>query len=835
MAGFSAALLATFVMHAHAQNAPATEKIVLRPGEVFEILGVGDAGEEFSWVLTQNQTFLAAGRDRIFRTRLVQLGTYSLSATAELRARGTQERRLFTLSVEGTPTAAPAEDEGLAGSLATTTPPLQGNRIIVPSGTRVVTISPLASGPETIAIDANTDVDSNGDGDAGNDIDNERTLSFQEKTPLRLWFVRLRDEQHLRIHSDDLRQDLLLYESDIAADATPGTIRAVDQGKGSYTFRFRVDAPVATESLLLSWDFGDGTQSLVTTPFHSYTHSDEFLVRVQARDLETGEIVASAETTVNALVPVVPSSVSSSAAPSGQGGESANEEDGESIIGTLLKLLGIGLVAVAAGIAGVWVIMRFVRRSGTFQKRLDQTSAPTATKAATVIDVPPPPMELRTEEKEKEKEKRQEVEQVPAQESNPEPAPAEPAAAEASAPTPEPEAAPLPSPPPPAPPEQPIDVDATPDWLKQGLAAAPAAPAEETSAAPTPAPPMPVAPPSSREESAPPPAQAEQAPAEPQTTAPAVSDEGSGSASDDLLPPWLRDDADDLTPAAVEPSSPADTPTPQAEPPVQSAPATQPTPEPPVPEPAPAPAPVIPDAVVDSLPPLSQPAPTPSIATTKKNAPVQTPSPAPASPAASSDSEALRLERERERKRRKRQRYRENKRKREVDTKTAAPKIAVNNTAVKPAPLEKKNPAKPNGSNGAPQKPTLRPQSQPPSKPKQDRKPATSKPAVDSSPVPAARSVVPVNSAPLPAVTASAPLPAVTQTPTPAPVPVPVVTESAKAAKPANPSKELPIEPLEGGSDDDVAFMIKAESVELQLPKDQPKPTKDEPPAQKAV
>src|SRR4051812_13785126 len=56
-------------------------RLQVQTGNILEFLGENSSSDAaFSWVLSHNGTFVEAGRERIFRTRLTEDGNYTLDA-----------------------------------------------------------------------------------------------------------------------------------------------------------------------------------------------------------------------------------------------------------------------------------------------------------------------------------------------------------------------------------------------------------------------------------------------------------------------------------------------------------------------------------------------------------------------------------------------------------------------------------------------------------------------------------------------------------------------------------------------------------------------------------
>src|SRR3989338_6122654 len=187
------------------------ESIAVIPGAVFEILAVHEFPDaQVSWVLTEDRTFLEAGRSAVFRVRLTKPGTYTLDGGVFSPSQSVRLRKKMEIVVKAD-AATPAEgdtshvgrDRSVASAVATalpselvrTTPPLQGDTVVMrPDG--ILTLMPLRAG-DTLNLDADTERDSHGDGDPANDADGESTFFRTDGTPLRLWFASPKDQRSL--------------------------------------------------------------------------------------------------------------------------------------------------------------------------------------------------------------------------------------------------------------------------------------------------------------------------------------------------------------------------------------------------------------------------------------------------------------------------------------------------------------------------------------------------------------------------------------------------------------------------------------------------------------
>ena len=514
--------------------------LTMEAGTVFEILAVPDeADAQVSCVLTEERQFVEAGRDRIFRTRFAKTGNYILDAGVYSPTQKTGIRKTLRITVT-TPTPLPTG----TGALETpeplfveTVPALQGNGLVLKEEGSIFQIkgNPAAA---PFTLDLNTAVDANGDGNPANDSDGEKTFFMTDGTPLHLWMVTPVTKRSIQITSATNQKTITLYGNGESISAPGIQAEIGENGTAIFSVVFAGDKKPEAP-LLYEWDFGDGTQSQLTSPEHRYGINGSYTVRVNIINLETGLSQATAETdvaisTVGVLPPETPEEEPKSSG-SGIG----------SFLWTIIKGLFWLLLAVGIGFGVMYVISRF-RKSGGLQKKLEQIESTLVpkkegkkgeTSPKSVIDVAPP-MELkRTPEKE-----------VPssAKKEAPKPAPAPAKAEEAPAPA----------------------------WLKKGLEKS-AEPKKEPEAKPAPAPapaPKPVSPPP--------------APALPKSSPSTQTKE------ETITPPWLQGIGETTSTPAAERSDLSDVP------PVTPKPAPIPAAKP-----APAPAPLIPPPPAPVIPP----------------------------------------------------------------------------------------------------------------------------------------------------------------------------------------------------------------------------------------
>ncbi|OGJ55971.1 hypothetical protein A3D88_01060 [Candidatus Peribacteria bacterium RIFCSPHIGHO2_02_FULL_52_16] len=534
----------------------------IEAGTVFEILAVTDETDaQVSWVLTEERQFVEAGRDRIFRTRFAKTGNYILDGGVYSPTNKTGIRKTLKIAVTAptplpTGTGATEIPEPL---FVETEPALQGNGLVLQEEGFVFAIKGnRAAAPFT--LDLNAESDTNGDGNPENDNDAEKTFFITDATPLHVWIVAPVTKRTIHIGAGAQEKTITLYGNGESIAAPEIESEVGENGAVLFSVRF-VDDEKPDTPLHYEWDFGDGTQSLLTSPEHVYAVNDTYTVRVNVINLDSALSLATAETTANVTnAGAVPPPETPGEEPQGNGSGVG------SFLWTILKGLLLLLVAVGIGLGAMFLLARF-RKSGGLQKKLDQIESTLVpkkegkkgeTSPKSVIDVAPP-MELkRTQEKESVVQDKKET-----------PKPAAPA-------TPvKPEEAP------------------TPSWLKKGLDAsattkpaaatpAPKAPTSPVAQPPTPKPvatppapkpeapkappaPTPTPPPAPKAPVAPPPELPKSAPVE-------------QSKQETVTPPWLNGMGEETKPAPIVPKK-EPTPTPAPKPVPTPAPVAPPAPE----------------------------------------------------------------------------------------------------------------------------------------------------------------------------------------------------------------------------------------------------------------
>ena len=684
-----------------------THQLRLPLGAVFEMIVDHDIPDPtYNWSFSKENTFLQAGRSEVFRVRLVQNGSYFLNAEVRNSTNTESYKKRFHILV--TESAPIPQKSGPADSLLVTTVPARDaeNRLVLHGNVEILQLIPRKGEEKVLRLDLNDAVDSDGDGDKTNDQNVATTFFSTKHSPLHIWLTKPEEAKSftLGIEGEAETESIALLTAVQAKKMERAKQKEQAEEKkkekendelmmtsfGSGTVKFHValeEKDYKTAPLLLHWKFGDGTQSMLDAPLHTYTKNGVYSVSVDVHNLRSGEIV---DTLLNiARVTDAPKNVpKKDEDPKKDGAGTTDEEKDEDkkeegsllSLGTILKFgLGI-LVSILFGFLIVMIIKFLRRKSGGLAQTLEKAETklvkPEEDKDKSSDE--PAPMALPDTEEEK-----SDVIDVPAPTEEP------PAPAPEPEPAPESEAAPAPEPPV-------AEQSDAPSWLQDGMDQASAQGQTMTSPPPptldepslpeTPQPTETTPPPTTEEAPAPaaeadaqpaPPVQDAEAPAwldQPVAEQPAAveppppaPEPAPTPVTDENGPAWLQESAPTPEPEAppAPPVQDADAPawlqqgmdqaaatgqTPTSPPPAELQDAAPPAPEPIV-EPAP-----VPEAPVPPVAPVAEPTPT-----TGESIPQEV------------WNEMSPEEKEKIKKRQKRKRYRQNKKARMREERDQAP------------------------------------------------------------------------------------------------------------------------------------------------------------------
>lgn len=594
------------------------EDIALTVGDILEILPANSfANPVHSWILTQDRTFLQAARTPSFRYRFIQPGSYSL--IAEIRSGdGTQSvRRTFSIStrareagdvVIGSAPVTPVTTSNteLSGIVKLDPPMDQNARVILPDHHLLLKLSPLSMDTKPLSLDLDTTVDADLDGNPGNDVQNQGTFFQLYAEPLMIWFTEPLQSRSLSVTTVDpdgnariQRIDVLStnYASQQGMVLSPVRITSIPGENGSVSFS-ATTGTAQQPNLLYQWNFGDGQESLIMNPTHTYAEDGTYTVTLEVKNLIDGQEVA--KDTQQLTVTGAGAGSATSSIPSEERESTESSFLSKLPIMSLLTGLGVFALFVVIGIGAVSLLSR-LRGGRTVDQTFADMEKAISSKQGSVNNPPALVIPATTAT-------------IPQKPASPTPTQEDLSKREENSAS-HPPAADTPR----------IDEKAAPAWLKKGLGASskPAAthpaPAPAPTAAPRIRPAAPVPTPSPVPHPAP----------KPSTPAPAAP-----------VPSWLQTPVPPTTPAARKPQSapspqpPASAPKPS---PVQAPAASSPsTPKPvapvaaPIPTTAPKPVMSVPvSPLPQPVPPVTASAPLPTAGLTPKPAPVVPPTPTP--------------------------------------------------------------------------------------------------------------------------------------------------------------------------------------------------------------
>ncbi|HRH93806.1 MAG TPA: PKD domain-containing protein, partial [Candidatus Peribacteria bacterium] len=326
-----AALASTFVVAATVfggmrfADAAGQMSIQIEAGRVFEMtIDSSLSRPEYSWILTRDRKFINAQRAKFFQTRQTVAGTYVLDVNIQDTVNNGTEYHVFDLVVNpATDTPRPRRQvDGDMKAVLTAEPWNGSDTITLPPEGGIVKLDMGQSVGQiaTFSLDLDTGVDSDGDGDPENDHDNALTAGEKDATPLYVLMAPKDSPRRVILtvtDPDNTRTSRAILNVSFGGTqpttptpgTTPtptptptpalyGTISAEKKGL-TVSYDTRIDSDVRmSKELLLEWDFGDRSRSLLDHPVHTYVKSGIYNVKLTVRDISNGEVFMSAEETV---------------------------------------------------------------------------------------------------------------------------------------------------------------------------------------------------------------------------------------------------------------------------------------------------------------------------------------------------------------------------------------------------------------------------------------------------------------------------------------------------------------------------------------------------------
>lgn len=425
-----AATLAAMLQLASASSMPMLQ---IQSGETLEIMVEGSKLPiDASWVLTRNREFAGAQRGAIFQTRLVQSGEYVLDATIEQADPGQRVFRTMTIQVNEAPYTSPEKDS--------TSAPLQAKilaKVLWPeseeaflkNGGLLLIDASLSRGPIiSYGIDTDINVDSDGDGNPGNDYENRGTMSERSGNKIYVW-----------VSSNSQRTiGLQVFDANGASSSATTIIGRVKNVTSSEerkkqraeylagssiriernddgSIRFQLDHQVQDPrgAILRTWDFGDRKQSLLDEPIHTYKGEGRYVVSVTLTDITSGQTIgqATGEIQIDGTGEEVASDSGASSTSSSEDNRIPRAEEpaaGQSFFGGVMSRVKSiaavgGIVLTLLSIAGaLYALLQWLKNltTGSLQKALEKAEEGIVKeKKVSAPPLDPTPMQLKVPQK----------------------------------------------------------------------------------------------------------------------------------------------------------------------------------------------------------------------------------------------------------------------------------------------------------------------------------------------------------------------------------------------------------------------------------------------------
>ncbi len=376
----------------------------IEAGRVLEMtIDTAMSKPEYSWILTRDRKFINAQRSRFFQTRQTVPAAYVLDVNIQDTVNNQTEYRVFNVVVNPA-TDAPRTKRQTEGELrAVLTADLWNGQdtIMLPPEGGIVRLDMQQSVGDiaSFSLDLDTGVDSDGDGDLENDKDNALTAGEKDATPLYVYILPKSTPRRiiLTVTNPDNTQTSkailnVSFTGQQVQPPTPGTTPSVTPpsvtvGNNSIlaekrgltvTFSGRIDQTVrATRELLLEWDFGDRSRSLLNSPVHTYVKNGVYTVNLTVKDIATGEVLLTGSETIQVqaeqpTTPVTPSTPGTTPTTPVKVTPTTTTKSGGSI-GSIIKVIFIVFFLIALAV-GMFFVLRWLKNktAGKLQQTLDK-------------------------------------------------------------------------------------------------------------------------------------------------------------------------------------------------------------------------------------------------------------------------------------------------------------------------------------------------------------------------------------------------------------------------------------------------------------------------------
>ncbi len=402
----------------HSTEAAEANTIRVQAGETLEI-GTDTASpqSEFSWILTKDRKFQSAQRTRFFQTRLAEPGTYVLDVSVQDPITNENGYRAFTIVVTepqgNLPTPRGNKTNPLLAVLQTNSVRIDNTTYVAPEG-GILTIDSSGSDGNisSYQIDLDTSVDSNGDGNPENDIDNIGTLSEKFGSPLYVYMLPKNTQRKVRLTVKDLATiepktaELnvlfapapLVSSSSVASSNQNSPVRIERIGFTVHVSANAQNMGVQEKDLLYEWDFGDKSKSLLNAPSHTYSAPGQYVLSLRVLNISNAEVLYQGSDTVFIDALPIASSVSSQESSSSSQEPIGTTKDSSVSLKGILQVSFIIILLLGFAI-GLYVLFTWIKRKTAtgLQKTLEKMEGTITQKDSSVDSAKPAPMKLKKE------------------------------------------------------------------------------------------------------------------------------------------------------------------------------------------------------------------------------------------------------------------------------------------------------------------------------------------------------------------------------------------------------------------------------------------------------
>lgn len=375
------AILFSTVVFAQSEDVSMATIIRLEAGKMLEIgSDTYSAKPDFSWILSKDRKFQNAQRSRFFQTRFAQTGVYSLDISVQDTDSSQNEYHAFQIVITDPVTAPqPATDTaaGLKAVLQTLPETINGTVYLPPDG-GLLTMDSSASISKIsrYALDFDSGVDADADGDPQNDFENLGTFAAKTGSPLLYFMTQKGRERNITLTVTDA----ITGKTDTSSvNVIFGTAPAetghrqtsdetspitIEQTASTVHFGTRLpDAQILGKQLLYEWNFGDGSRSLLNQPEHTYASAGGYAVSLTVRDITSGQIVYQGSNGVQIETSTIPSSGSSSSQNTAPDKPDESSESGSGL-GSIL-IVGLIVIVLLSLAIGMYAFFMWIKRKTT--------------------------------------------------------------------------------------------------------------------------------------------------------------------------------------------------------------------------------------------------------------------------------------------------------------------------------------------------------------------------------------------------------------------------------------------------------------------------------------